>query len=107
MGRVEDAKRRLADMKTPIPTPTPEAIAQSKQEEESRGETTRFNALVGTFKRHPDVAKAAQAGEPNMEPPKEESAVRIVQMLTNATTPPPVQPNPPATQTRHPDIDTA
>src|SRR6266481_8887427 len=106
MGRVEDAKRRLADMKTPIPTPTPEAIAQSKKEEESRGETTRFNALMDMVRRHPEVAKAAQAGEPNMEPPKEESAVRIVQMLTNATTPPPVETKPAVTGSRSLDIDT-
>ncbi len=108
MGRMEDAKKRLADMKAPIPTPTPEAIAQSKQEEDSRGETTRFNALVGTFKRHPDVAKAAQAGEPSMEPVKDTSAVDIVRTLTNATTPTPAATaKPAATGSRTLGIDSA
>jgi outer membrane protein assembly factor BamD len=36
MPRVADAKSRLEALKQPVPTPTPEAIAQNKAEEESR-----------------------------------------------------------------------
>src|SRR5256714_145446 len=42
MGRADDARKKLAELKAPIPTPTAEAIAASKAEEESREEMGRF-----------------------------------------------------------------
>jgi len=81
MPRVEDAKTRLEELKAPIPTPTPEAIAQNKAEQSGRLEVTRFNALVDNFRKHPDLAKSAKSGEPNMAPETQTSAVAIVQSL--------------------------
>lgn len=67
MGRADDARKRLVALKAPVPTPTAEAIAQNKAEEESREETGKFGRIMQNFKKHPDVAKAAKAGEPSME----------------------------------------
>jgi outer membrane protein assembly factor BamD len=81
MPRVEDAKARLEELKAPIPTPTPEAIAQNKAEQASRLDVTRFNALIDNFKKHPDMSRSAKTGEPNMAPEAQISAVAIVQSL--------------------------
>ena len=81
MGRADDARRRLEALKAPVPTPTPEALAESKAEEESRGETGRFHALWNNFKKHPDVSRASEAGEPNLEDERIDSAPRVVQEL--------------------------
>jgi outer membrane protein assembly factor BamD len=81
MRRAEDAQQRLKDMKAPVPTPTAEAMAQSRAEEDSRESTGRIKSVMGTFKRHPDVARSAKAGEPSLEDPKIESAPRIMQQL--------------------------
>ena len=78
MGRADDARKRLADLHAPIPTPTPEAIAESKAEEDGRDQTGRFGRVMGNFKKHPDVAKATKAGEPNVE---EEAIVSAPQLM--------------------------
>jgi outer membrane protein assembly factor BamD len=74
MGRTDDARKKLAELKAPIPTPTAEAIAANQAEEESRDDTGRFGRIVQNFKKHPDVAKAAKAGEPSMEEEEVNSA---------------------------------
>lgn len=79
MGRVDDAKRRLADMKAPVPTPTAEALAQNQAEEDSRQAASRFNQVVMTFKKHPDVSKTAKVGEPSMEDAQIASAPAMLQ----------------------------
>jgi outer membrane protein assembly factor BamD len=81
MERAEDAKKRLAALNAPIPTPTAEALKESKAEEDSREETGKFHAVMGNFKKHPDMAKAAKVGEPNMDPEETISAPAIVQQL--------------------------
>ncbi|HJX83924.1 MAG TPA: outer membrane protein assembly factor BamD [Candidatus Angelobacter sp.] len=81
MRRADDARQRLVALKAPIPTPTAEAMAESRAEEDSRDSTGRVNSLLNTFRRHPDVAKSAKAGEPSLEPPKEASAPAIVHQL--------------------------
>ncbi len=84
MGRADDARRKLADLKAPIPSPTAEAIAASKAEEDSRGETGRFGRLKGNFTKHPDVAKASKAGEPSMEDEEVNSAPAFMKHIETA-----------------------
>jgi outer membrane protein assembly factor BamD len=78
MDRAGDAKHRLQALGRPVPTPTPEAIAQNKAEEASRSETGRFGKLMGNFKHGPDVAESAKVGQPTMEDPQQTSAVDVI-----------------------------
>ena len=78
MGRKDDAAARLKAMNRPVPTPTPEAIAQNKAEQDSRGDTTRFGKIMNNFHKGPDVAHAAKVGEPTMEDPKQTNATDVV-----------------------------
>jgi outer membrane protein assembly factor BamD len=84
MGRTDDARKKLAELKAPIPTPTAEAIAASKAEEESREEMGRFGRLVGNFRKHPNVALAAKSGEPSMEDEQVESPVAFMKHIESS-----------------------
>jgi outer membrane protein assembly factor BamD len=77
--RVEDAKRRLAALHQPIPTPTPEAIAQNKAEEASRQVPGMMGRVMNNFTRHPEMAEAARVGDPTLVDPKPTSATQVVQ----------------------------
>ncbi len=81
MGRAEDARKRLAALNAPIPNPTPEALAESKAEEESRRSEGMAQRMIENFKKHPSVAQAAQVGEPSLEDEKIASAPALVQSL--------------------------
>ena len=72
--RVGDAKKALEAMHRPIPTPTPEAIAQNKAEEESRGSTGMYGRLKGNLRKGPDMAQAVHKGEPVLVDPQQTSA---------------------------------
>ena len=74
---VNAAKRHLQALGRPVPTPTPQAVAESKAEEASRTETGRFGRMMGNFRRHPDVSESAKVGEPTLTPPAETSAVEL------------------------------
>jgi len=78
MPRAEDARKRLAELDRPIPKPTEEAIALNKKEEESRGRTGRFDRIMDTFHKRPDVAMATKVGEPTLVDPKQTDAATIV-----------------------------
>ncbi len=78
MERAEDAKRRLEALHQPVPTPTKEAIAQNRKEEESRRSMGMFGHLVGGFTRHPDVAQATKVGDPTMNDPQMVSASDVI-----------------------------
>ncbi|MGH9580915.1 MAG: outer membrane protein assembly factor BamD [Terriglobales bacterium] len=82
MERAEDAKERLVALKRPVPTPTPEAIAQNEAEEKSRGETGTFGRIMGNFRRNPNMTRAAKVGEPTMVEPKITSAPEIIKQAT-------------------------
>src|SRR5450631_1056492 len=70
MDRADDARKRLAALKQPIPRPTKAAVAQNRAEIESRSESTTVQKLMGLMKKGPDVAHAAKVGEPDLvEPP--------------------------------------
>src|SRR5689334_16867671 len=85
MNRAEDAKRRLAALNAPIPKPTPEAVAESKAEEDSRQSAGMSSKILGNFNKHPDVSKAARVGEPSMEEEKIASAPALVHSLEAVT----------------------
>ncbi len=84
--RAEDAKKRLEALHRPVPTPTPEAIAQNKAEEESREREGMFGRTWSNFHKHPDVSLAAKVGEPTLSDPKPTSAPEIVRQQVEALT---------------------
>jgi len=68
------AKKRLAALHMPVPTPTAEAIAQNKAEEESRREPGHMEKLTSNLHRAPNVSMASKVGEPTLVEPKQTSA---------------------------------
>ncbi|HZQ91344.1 MAG TPA: outer membrane protein assembly factor BamD [Terriglobales bacterium] len=74
----KSARERLTALHRPVPTPTAEAIAQNRAEEESRRETGKVGKVMLNFKRRPDVAQAAHVGEPSLNPGEEASAPEIM-----------------------------
>src|SRR5215472_8867852 len=66
MDRAGDARRRLQALNAPVPTPTAEALAQSKAEEQSRGSISLRKKAMGNFNRHPNVAMASGVGDPSL-----------------------------------------
>jgi outer membrane protein assembly factor BamD len=81
--RAAEAKQRLEAMHRPVPTPTPEAIAQNKAEEESRRTPGMFERARGTFRKSPDISLAAKTGEPTLVDPKQIDATALVQHSTD------------------------
>ena len=81
MDRADDAKKRLMALNAPVPTPTAEALAESKAEEQSRQSAGFMQGMLSNFKKHPMVAKAARVGEPSLEDEKIASAPQMVQDL--------------------------
>jgi len=73
-GRADDAKKRLAELKRPIPTPTPQAIAENKAEEESREKLGMWARAMLNFHKRPDIAEASKVGEPTLIDPKQVDA---------------------------------
>ena len=70
MDRADDARKRLIALQQPVPRPTKGAVARNKAEIASRGETSMAQSLMGVIKRGPDVARAAQVGEPTLADPE-------------------------------------
>jgi outer membrane protein assembly factor BamD len=81
--RAADAKKKLQAMNQPVPTPTPEAIAQDKQEIASRGHLGMYGKVMENFKHSPDVTSASKVGEPTLVDPKQASAPDFVRDATN------------------------
>jgi len=86
MRRAEDAKTRLQELKAPVPVPTPEALAQSKAEENSRIKMDKIHVIANNLSRHPDVSRVATTGEPSMNPEADTSAVAIIKELQSKMT---------------------
>lgn len=74
--RVADAKARLKALNRPIPTPTAEEIAQSKAEEASREDLSRFDRFKDVLHKNPNVtmAETSKVGDPTLVDPKPASA---------------------------------
>jgi outer membrane protein assembly factor BamD len=81
--RAEDARKHLAELKKPIPTPTPEAIAQNKAEEESREKLGLWSRAMLNFHRRPDMAEAAGVGEPTLVDPKQTDAPTMMRHVND------------------------
>ncbi|MCU1283755.1 MAG: uptake lipoprotein-like protein [Acidobacteriales bacterium] len=86
MERFEDAKSRLKALNRPVPTPTPEALAQNKAEEASRGQTGRMGRIMGNLHKRPDMAQAVQGVEPIMEDAKPTNAQEVMKQVSDAAT---------------------
>jgi len=86
MDRSKDAKDRLAAMHRPVPTPTKEAIARNKAEQESRGNETMFGHFLDNFHHAPSMVAASHVGDPTLDQPQETSAKDIVDAATSAST---------------------
>src|SRR5437763_1787647 len=83
--RAGDAASRLKALRLPVPTPTPEAIAQYKAEEESRSEPGRFRAMMSNFHKAPDdLVRASKIGEPTLIDPQQTSAPQLIHEAQNA-----------------------
>ena len=85
MDRAGDARNRLKAMNRPIPTPTPEAIAQSKAELAGREELGRFGRVMLNLHKRPDTAMAAKTGEPTLVDPQSTDAPAIIQNVIKTT----------------------
>jgi len=84
MGRAKDARARLEALHQPVPTASPGAIAQNKQEEESRLEAGHFSRLMSSFHRRPDVTQASKTGEPTLVAPPETNATDVSRRAVQA-----------------------
>ncbi|MGC1451276.1 MAG: outer membrane protein assembly factor BamD [Candidatus Sulfotelmatobacter sp.] len=82
MDRSDDAKKRLSALHQPIPRPTKAAVAQNRAELASRSESTTVQKLMGLLKKGPDVAEAAQVGEPTLIDPTPVAATSVVRSET-------------------------
>jgi outer membrane protein assembly factor BamD len=69
MERSDDARKRLAALKQPIPRPTKRAVAQNRAEIASRSDTTMPQMLMGLWKKGPDVSAATKTGNPTLTDP--------------------------------------
>jgi outer membrane protein assembly factor BamD len=78
-GLADKAKERLVALQMPVPEATPEAIAQNKAEEDSRGHSGRITRLMENFHKGPDMATSAKTGEPTLTDPEPTSAPAVVQ----------------------------
>ncbi len=76
--RVAEAKKKLQAMNQPVPTPSPEAIAQNKKEIESRTKESMYGKLMENFRHAPDTTEAVKVGEPTLVDPKQTSAPDFV-----------------------------
>lgn len=77
--RVDDARAHLKDLGQPIPTPTKEAIAEYKAEQESRSQLGRLSTVMSNFHKAPnDLVRASKVGEPPLVDPQPASAPDII-----------------------------
>jgi outer membrane protein assembly factor BamD len=86
MPRAGDARKRLAALGAPVPTPTAEALAASKAEEQSRGNDGLVKRVIGNFNKHPSVARSPQTGEPNLNEEAQTNPALLVQQLNKDLT---------------------
>jgi outer membrane protein assembly factor BamD len=84
MDRALDAKARLEALHQPVPRPTRAALELNKKEEASRQQAGTISNMLGTFEKHPDVAKASHVGEPTLVDAAPVTATDVVRRVTNS-----------------------
>jgi len=84
MDRALDAKARLEALHQPVPRPTRAMLEQNKKEVASRHEASMTSSMLGTFEKHPDVAKASHVGEPTMVDPVPTNPNDVVRKVATA-----------------------
>jgi outer membrane protein assembly factor BamD len=84
MPRYQEARRRLAAINRPVPTPTPEAIALNKKEIGSRTSRSRYERFVTDMGKRPDLSAATKIGSPTLVDPKETDAPMLVREMNSA-----------------------
>ena len=83
----DEARARLEALHQPVPQPTPEAMAQNKKEMEGRSETGMMGQFLANFRRRPDMAAAAQTGDPSLVDPQLVSATDVARATVRAMSP--------------------
>jgi outer membrane protein assembly factor BamD len=84
MPRYQDARRRLAALDRPVPTPTPEMVEQNKKEVASRTAQTRYDRFVTDMGKRPNLSSALRYGQPTLVDPKETDAPALVREINDA-----------------------
>jgi outer membrane protein assembly factor BamD len=74
---VEQAKTRLKALEMPVPEADPEALAHMKFEAENRIQPGLWRRATGFMRHNPSVHMAAKAGQPQMNPPKQNLPVSV------------------------------
>jgi len=87
MPRAAEARSRLAALKQPVPTPTPETVALNKKEMASRTQRSRYERIVADMGKKPDLSQATRVGEPSMADPKETDAPYLVREINSIANP--------------------
>jgi outer membrane protein assembly factor BamD len=82
MPRYQDARKRLAAIDRPVPTPTPEAIEQNKKEMASRTYMTPYERFLTNMGKRPDLSAAVRVGTPTLVDPKETDAPALSREIT-------------------------
>ena len=83
---VEDAKDRLIAMGAPVPDPTPQALAESQAEEDSRVPVHIGKRALDLLSRGPDTVHAARVGEPSLQSPPPVLAPEVIKQSTEVMT---------------------
>jgi len=84
MDRSDDARKRLAALKQPIPRPTRGEVARNRAELASRSDASVVQKALGLVKKGPDTSGAAKVGEPSLADPEPVAATSVIRSETYA-----------------------
>ncbi len=84
MDRSDDARKRLAALKQPIPRPTRGEVARNRAELASRSDSSVVQRALGLVKKGPDTSSAAKVGEPSLADPEPVAATSVIRSETYA-----------------------
>ena len=84
MDRSDDARKRLAALKQPIPRPTRGQVARNRAEMNSRSDSSVVQKALGLVKKGPDTSTAAKVGEPSLADPEPVAATSVIRSETYA-----------------------
>ncbi len=84
MDRAVDARDKLVALKQPVPRPTRAMLEQNKKEVASRQSAGMVSTMIGSFEKHPDVAKASHVGDPTLIDPAPITATDVVKKVSRS-----------------------